>query len=649
MRLPLPPSRRVSAPILCGSSLSSPRLFPWLGACLLSLPAIGAPQLPPSSTSVAARVPLPKTELVGHAGDPLVPQVAQERLVVKFGDSWKARAASDGTLSSLTGSSLDDAQQIAASAGFGFKPLIGLDSSRIQALEERAATRSGRAQPDLLGMMVLDGPSSTSSELVALGNRLLALSCVEFVSLTQPLAPPPGDLAPPTPDFSVNQANYVGLEVGHGFDAVPDVAVEPVRVSVCEYGWIYGHEDLVDVDLHPEPGQTPDPFVEANDFDDHGTAGIGILAAVSNGFGCTGVAGGAEFYTYPEFTLEGGLRRVECIAAAISDSKPGDIVLLEMQTSAGFVLNFVPAEFDPAVFTVVKVGTDAGVCVVAPAGNGSQDLDSPTFDAYNAMGDSGAILVGAGSADNSHSMLPFSTFGSRVDVQSFGQNVFTLGFGDFAQFGGEPEQAYTANFNGTSSAAALITGVCIRLQAHSIELFGQRLTPKQMRQVLLDGSESGQIEPLPLDPMASPPGPVVPFPRLPLAIASLPDSPWADLGSGLPGTFGVPQLTAQGPGEPGSSYAILVENARPSSPMVLAAGTSSLGLGLFGGTLVPTPDLLSFGLATDDQGEFSLISGLGPNAMPGFEILLQFWVLDPLGPEGWSATNSLMLEVQPPS
>lgn len=634
------------------------RPLPVLGSLLLVLPSHAALTAASSTTpqigvqvagpNLVVRTPLPKSRVRSSSTSFQQPEFAHERLVVKFADSWKVRAQTDGSLVSLAGFPVTSVTQIAGTAGLDFRPLIDLDPARVAALEQRAAALSGHEQPDLLGMVYLDGPSKQPGELVAIGNQMLQLPSVEFVHLASVGTAPPGDIAPATGDFTPHQQNYVGIEPGHGFDSVGSATDQGLRLSVCEYGWIYSHEDLVDVDLHPEPGQTPEAFVAANDFDDHGTAAIGILASVANGYGATGVAGGVDFYTYPEYTVEAGPRRVESIAAAIADSQPGDIVLLEMQTSAGFVLNYVPAEYDPAVFTIVKVGTDAGVVVVAPAGNGNQDLDSPTFDAYRAMGDSGAILVGAGSSDSSHEKLPFSTYGSRVDVQSFGQNVFTLGYGDFALVGGDSNQAYTASFDGTSSASALVAGACAVLQSRALELFGQRLTPTELREALKEGARPQGVGPgppggpIPIEPEQQ----IGPFPDLPEAVAALGDSPWLNLDLGLSGSFGVPTLSAQGAGKPGTSYAFVIEGALPGAPMAQAIGLSASGVGLLGGTLVPTPDFISFGLTADGKGGYLATGEFKPTAVPGSEIYLQFWVMDPAGPEGWAATNGLLIQIQ---
>jgi subtilisin family serine protease len=126
----------------------------------------------------------------------------------------------------------------------------------------------------------------------------------------------------------------------------------------------------------PQPGS----IQYYTDFgDDHGTAVLGVLTAAENNYGMTGIIPMALSYFYPEYaTVNGNFQsRSACIAAALTASARGDVVLLEMQEYGfGWTTGdgrFVPAEYDQAVWLVVKTGTDAGKHVVAAAGNGGQN------------------------------------------------------------------------------------------------------------------------------------------------------------------------------------------------------------------------------------------------------------------------------------
>merc|ERR550532_3035833 len=163
-------------------------------------------------------------------------------------------------------------------------------------------------------------------------------------------------------------------------------------------------------------------FPVGNEQRDHGTASVGI-ALGGDGYGVKGLANKADGYFFSELPASGRYNRDRAVAAAVAKVRAGDIVLLEMQTGRPYG----PAELTQSIWDIVKMGTDAGVVIVAAAGNGNRNLDSATDASYRARGDSGAIIVGAGNAQ--HRKQGFSTYGSRVDVQAWGRSVMTSGYG----------------------------------------------------------------------------------------------------------------------------------------------------------------------------------------------------------------------------
>ncbi|MEO1007924.1 MAG: S8 family serine peptidase [Planctomycetota bacterium] len=388
-------------------------------------------------------------------------------------------------------------------------------------LETEAADRSGRAQPDLAGIMVVEVDDAAIADVA---RTLQASPLVEYVYYERLGMPPPGtaalgpvagagfaaggspgsgdgcsDLMPLTPDFRGFQGYH---EADPGIDMVsawahPGGRGEGVRVADCEYWFREGHEDLCGV--IPEPGHTPDPEIFVLGWEEHGTAVLGQITGGDNGYGVTGLVPDAQALFFPEWTIEGGSRRIGAISSAIGAVDAGDVVLLEMQT-VGPGGDFAPAELDPTVWVVTRVGADRGVIMVAAAGNGAQDLDSPAYAGYRDRGDSGAIIVGAGSPDRRHDALFFSTFGSRVNVQGWGSNVFTTGYGDFARPGGDPDQGYTGFFGGTSSASPIVASAAASLQGIA-KARGALLSPEEMRDLLVSTGvpqgAGGHIGPLP--------------------------------------------------------------------------------------------------------------------------------------------------------
>jgi hypothetical protein len=433
-----------------------------------------------------ARKPIPHQDLAAtarayEAARSRHPAPWSVELAVKFGDEVRARAQLDGSVAGAPGSDIAEAAALVSEVGARFRQLIRSDEGVLAALESRAAARSGRAQPDLAGMLAVELDGASTAELAALGERLQRLACVEFASLNARGVPPPGDIAPPTPNLVAQQTYRVDPP---GLDGAYMTAVgatgSGVRLSDCEYGWNGAHEDLVDIDIHPEPGQTPSGFVIQLGWHEHGTAVIGETSSVHNAYGCSGFVADATVYTYPEHTVQQGARRETCIANALSASADGDVVMLEMQNGLG-----APAEADATVWVVVKTGTDAGVIVVGAAGNGAGDLDSSAFAAYRALGDSGAIVVGGGIANALHDQWQPSTYGSRVDVQGWAENVFTLGYGSFAAYGNDPNQYYIAAFGGTSAATPFAASACVAVEDWSKTNLGVTLTSVEMRALLV--------------------------------------------------------------------------------------------------------------------------------------------------------------------
>ena len=601
-----------------------------LATLALVAPTLAQELAPEPRTPIANRTPI----AIAIPDD--APAHVRHRLIVKFVDGAQARTDDGGDLVASGPVEIDSAVALATDEALRFDPLIGLEPSRVEALLARATARSGRAQPDLLGMFAVQTPTLDGAELERIATQLQGLPEIEFAWIQLLGEAPPGDITPPTPLLTANQG-YAEPDPGLDFVYALGLGADGagVRVSDCEYGWKYGHEDLVDVDLNPESGQTPVSDVAAFGWDDHGTAVMGELAAADNAYGVKGLTVGATYATYPEWTIEGGSRRVECIAAAIADSGAGDIVLLEMQTSAGLFGGYVPAEYDPAVFAVVKVGTDAGVIVVGAAGNGNQDLDSSAFAGYQAMGDSGAILVGAGTPDTSHDKLSFSTYGSRVDVQGWGESVFTLGYGDFAAYGGDSDQEYTSGFSGTSSASPFVTAAAAALQGKSLTELGAPLTPQQMRSLLAStGTPQGAG------------GNIGPLPDMRASLDLLLGDPTVGLGSGLAGAGGVPTLSFTGLAWPGTSLGVDVTGAQASAAVVQVIGLSQLDLPLLGGTVVPSLEFISSGLSADPAGEFATSLAIPAALAPGLDFYIQYWMTDSGGPQGFAATEGRRLTLQ---
>jgi subtilisin family serine protease len=432
----------------------------------------------------------------------------EHRLVVKFHDHVGARPAADGSLVSFNGVDMAGlmADLSAATVGDGpvrFRGLITLGEDELTKMLGEAAQRSGRAQPDLGAMMAVD---VADADVASVAAALHASDLVELVDYEQQWPQPPGgpdactDTLPRTPQMSQFQ-DYLGEAPGLGMAAawaLPGGDGAGVRIADCEYWFRPEHEDLCDVVI--EPGQQADPDSIAFGLHEHGTAVLGQLVGGENAYGIRGIVPAAEAWFFPEASLSEGYRRVASITNAIATMDAGDVVLLEMQ-SRGPGGDWAPAEVYSIVWQLVRMGADRGITVVAAAGNGNQDLDSAPYAEYRSWGDSGAIIVGAGTSTTSHGKLSFSTYGSRVNVQGWGHNVFTAGYGHFTIVGGDRDQSYTDLFSGTSSASPFIAGLAASLQGIHKARTGQPMDPAALRQLLIDTGRpqgfGGHIGPFP--------------------------------------------------------------------------------------------------------------------------------------------------------
>jgi subtilisin family serine protease len=216
----------------------------------------------------------------------------------------------------------------------------------------------------------------------------------------------------------------------------------------------------------------------------HGTATAGIVYADNGDYGVTGIAHNAsEFILYPEWENDLPWDRIKAITRAVNDASSGDIIILEMQIEGALFGKYVMAEYDPLVWDLTKVASDKGVIVIAAAGNGGQNMDSDDYNDYNNRGNSGAIIVGATSDGTKHTTLNASNYGTRIDVNAWGANVYSTGYGDI-QFGNDYHQYYTSNFLNTSAATAIIGGCVAVLQSYNFNLTGVYLNHVEMKELL---------------------------------------------------------------------------------------------------------------------------------------------------------------------
>ncbi|MEM1215100.1 MAG: hemopexin repeat-containing protein [Bacteroidota bacterium] len=247
-----------------------------------------------------------------------------------------------------------------------------------------------------------------------------------------------------TPDFTANQG-YLN-PAPQGIDAhfawrMAGGRGEGIEVCDVEQGFNFDHEDLQRNFGGLIGGNNRTSSI------DHGTAVLGVLGADDNGKGVTGICHNAKI----KAISHNGLGTAQAIIDAADSLKAGDIILIEVHRPGpahnpenGSQDAFIAIEWWPDDFAAIVYATSRGILVVEAAGNGSEDFDA---EIYNRPSDgfpaswrnplnpknpsSGAVIVGAGSPASwsDRTILGFSNWGSRVDVQGWGNSVATTGYG----------------------------------------------------------------------------------------------------------------------------------------------------------------------------------------------------------------------------
>lgn len=394
---------------------------------------------------------------------------------------------------------------------FDLKYSFVFSEEKLQQMEEQALRISGNSKSiqDLRNIYDVVNDELTDEDLKQLANRLQRLPNVSYAELVdaKPVKPP-FDISPITPDFVLQQTYiYANPGVNMQFAWNMNLNGQGIRIRNIEYEFNKNHEEFhVNPKIKLADGYTINSTLYTPDYADflgHGTATFGVVFGDDGGFGVKGLAFGAEeVILYPEWTTEFGYNRTFATSLALNNSQEGDVVIYEMQTGGATAEqdNYVPAEYSSPMWNLTKAASDLGIIVVAAAGNGDQNLDDPMYAWYMNKGNSGAIIVGAGTPDILHDKLWFSTFGSRVNLQGWGLSVLSSGYGGFATIGGDFNQQYTL-FSGTSSATPIVASCVAVLQSYYHSLTGEYLNSAQMIDILqttgIPQGSGGNIGPLP--------------------------------------------------------------------------------------------------------------------------------------------------------
>ncbi len=380
----------------------------------------------------------------------------------------------------------------------GLEPMIVDDPASIQNRRLAAQDRIKANLPDLsLYFNTLINDPSTAAEVV---RQLNALEEVE-IAYFQPrpeVASFQGAMT--TPNYESGQLYLNPPTDGvHARAAwtLPGGTGTGIRITDIEYGWQLTHEDL-------SKGASA-IIINGNSTDnDHGTAVLGEMVADRNGIGMTGIAHGADIGVSSVMTQS----VAGAIYSATAISQPGDLILIELH-SPGPHFNYavrddqrgyVAMEYFPAEFAAIVNAYAQGVIVCEAAGNGSENFDDTLIYGQlfqRSFRNSHAIVCGAGfppgPSNPDRYKLGFSNYGSRVDLQGYGIQVYTTGYGDLHSAGGK-DFLYTSGFSGTSSASPIVTGSVACVSGVFKNMLGQIIDADSARDLLV---ATGSPQPLP--------------------------------------------------------------------------------------------------------------------------------------------------------
>lgn len=369
-----------------------------------------------------------------------------------------------------------------------------------------AEKNASKELADLANYFVLNFVDETAAlEFKAQLDNLAIVSTVYF-----PPIPENADIAPTTPSFEGSQGYLESASTSNGIDAryawdFTGGRGELIKVIDIESGWNSGHEDL------PEAFYTHGLNYWGQGDKDHGTAVLGQIVGIDDGSGITGIANQAQFgfssvvnglsVQFDPSLMFANVASAINVASSVLDA--GDVILIEQHARGpgndlGCTCNcsqwrYVAMEYWQAEFDAIQIATARGVVVVEAAGNGGQNLDNSRYDGrFNrTQRDSGAIFVGGGTSNNRAPMC-WTNFGSRLDLQGWGQNVMTAGYGDQTVVGAEEDQNqwYTTSFSGTSSASPIVVGAVAILQGIQKAQGNVPFTPNEIRNLLINNGNA---------------------------------------------------------------------------------------------------------------------------------------------------------------
>lgn len=240
----------------------------------------------------------------------------------------------------------------------------------------------------------------------------------------------------------------------------------------------------------------------------HGTAVLGVIAALNNGVGTSGLAPCLDRLrmasAYDAASDTAG-HVADALVAAVGASEAGDVLVIEQQVGLPQGTGFpgYPAEVDEVTFLAVRVASANWRIVVEAAGNSNKSLDpiSVPFPLPGKSGfqrsldrtntshiDSRAIIVAAAAKHGTNGTYEWfspSSYGSRVDCFARGSGIVTTGYNSREPYSLDRREWYS-NYDlaNTSASTAIVAGAAAITQGMRLAGGHPPFNWKRMRYLL---------------------------------------------------------------------------------------------------------------------------------------------------------------------